>query len=260
MGKGKFILMLAPVGEKGFVTPFEVVEEASRVRAKGLSILHFRSVFSGGQLNYNIEAYSQAMAWLRESSDLLIEFPAWGTLKHGLEERVSPLVLKPDFIEIIPGSLNMDDHIIYNPIGYIHFVLQISSEAMVKPVFKVFSPSMIIYLRRLIEQKELTPPYIFTLFLSEDYFPPTVENLVYMYKLLPKNSKWFLSMKGRPSKALIAVALELGGNVRVGLEDSGENIGLSNERMVDEVLKIASSLDMEPATPKEASEILGKVG
>lgn len=261
VNRKKFVFMLAPVSERGFSTPFEVVEEASRIRVKGLSILHFRSVFPVGKFNYNVEAYSQTMAWLRESSDLLIEFPTWGTLEHSLEDRISILVLKPDFIEIIPGSINMDDHVVYNPLSYIHFILQVSSEVKVKPVFKVFSPSMIIYAKKIIKQKQVDPPYLFTLTLDENYFPPTIENLIYMCKLLPENSKWFLSTRGLFSKALFAVALELGGNIRVGLEDIDidGDLALGNEKIVDDVLRVASSLGFEPATPKEALEMLGRV-
>lgn len=255
----KFILMLAPVSKKGFSSPFEVVEEATRIRVKGLSILHFRNVSPGGMLSYNMEAYSQTIAWLRERSDLLIEFPTWGVLEHSLEDRISILVLKPDLIEIIPGSINLDNHVVYNPLSYIHFILQVSSEVKVKPLFKVFSPSMIIYAKNLIRQKQIDPPYLFNLTLDEDYFPPTVENLIYMYKLLPEDSKWFLSVRRAFPKALFAVALELGGNIRVGLEDMDGDFSLSNEKLVDDVLKIASSLGFEPATPKEASKILGRV-
>ncbi|MBC7332571.1 MAG: 3-keto-5-aminohexanoate cleavage protein [Synergistetes bacterium] len=252
--------MLAPVGGKEIPSTFEVIEEAVRLRIKGVSVLHFQSISSEDkQLSYNIEPYSQAIAWLRESSDILMEFPAWGTLKHSLEERVAPLVLKPDFIEIIPGSINLGDQVIYNPLSYIDFIIQVSSEVFVKPVFNVFSPSMLIYVRNLIDRGKLNPPYIFTLTFTEEYFPPTIDNLLYIYKLLPQNSKWFLSVKGKTSGSLFAVALELGGNIRVGLEDWCDGQDLTNERLVTEVLRIATSLGFEPATPKETSEILGKV-
>jgi len=254
----KFVLMLAPVDKGAFSSLFEVVEETVRLRIKGVSVLHFRNISLKGELSYDMEPYSQVIAWVRESSDVLVGFPTWGSLSHSLEERVSTLVLKPDFVEVIPGSINMDDAVIYNPISYIDFIIQVSSESSVKPIFKVFSPSMLVYIKKLINQGKLNPPHIFTFTFTEDYFPPTVENLLYMYKLLPEGSKWFLSVKGKLSSSLIAVALELGGNIRVGLEDTGVQEGLTNEALVNTVLKIASSLDFIPATPKEASIILGR--
>lgn len=257
----RFVLMLAPVGEKGSLQPFEVVEEIKRLRVKGVSVVHFRAVSADGNLRYDLEPYREAVTWLREGSDLLIELPCWGSLEHGLEERVSTLVLKPDLIEIIPGSVNWGRKVIYNPVDYIRFVLQIASEASIGVLFKILCPSMMVFLNGMIEKGEVKPPFLINIAFSEDIFPATLENLLYMHRLLPKESIWFISSQGGLPKALFAMALEMGGNIRVGLEDStllGHE--MDNASLVEEVLRIAASLGLEPATPKEVSEMLRRNG
>ncbi len=254
----RFILMLAPVGRKRRFSPSEVVEEAVRCRVKGVSIVHFRATRNDQRVIYDIEPYSQMITWIRERSDLLVEFPTWGTLGHSVEDRISTLVLNPDFVEVIPGSLNIDSDVIYNPRDYISFLLQTVAETSATVVFKVFSPSMIFYARKLIEEENLKPPYIFTLTFSNRLFPATPENLIYMVKSLPSDSMWFVSAFGKIPRSLWAMALDSGGNIRIGLEDleEGGDSSIGNEQLLDKLLSLSSSLGVEPATPKEVKDML----
>lgn len=253
----RFILMLAPVRKGREFSPSQVVEEAVRCRVKGVSIVHLKATRDDQRVIYDIEPYSQMITWIRERSDLLVEFPTWGTLEHSVEDRISTLVLNPDFVEIIPGSLNVNGEVIYNPRDYISFLLQTVAETPAMVVFKVFSPSMIFYTRKLIEEEKLNPPYIFTLTFSDRLFPATPENLIFMVKQLPPNSVWFISGLGSVSKTLWAMALDLGGNIRIGLEDLEEgNSEIGNEEILESVLSLSTSLGLEPATPKEVKDML----
>ena len=63
---------------------------------------------------------------------------------------------------------------------------------------------------------------------------------------------------------MCAMALTMGGNVRVGLEDSiyaGKGVlAKSNAEQVERIVAIARQLSMEPATPDEARQVLGLKG
>jgi uncharacterized protein (DUF849 family) len=65
---------------------------------------------------------------------------------------------------------------------------------------------------------------------------------------------------GRAQMSFLTLAAMLGGNVRVGLEDSlyieRGRLATSNAEQVHKVRRILSDLGMEAATPDEAREML----
>ena len=60
---------------------------------------------------------------------------------------------------------------------------------------------------------------------------------------------------------LLALALSLGGHVRVGWEDNpylpDGTLSRSNAELVDEVVRLARLMGREPASPAEARAIIG---
>jgi uncharacterized protein (DUF849 family) len=69
---------------------------------------------------------------------------------------------------------------------------------------------------------------------------------------------------GRHQTRLVTTGAILGGNVRVGLEDSiylsKGVLAESNAQQVDKIVRILGELSLEPATPAEAREMLGLKG
>ena len=63
---------------------------------------------------------------------------------------------------------------------------------------------------------------------------------------------------------MCTTALLMGGNARVGLEDSvyleKGKMAKSNAEQVEKIIRIARELGIEPATPDEARQILGLKG
>jgi uncharacterized protein (DUF849 family) len=63
---------------------------------------------------------------------------------------------------------------------------------------------------------------------------------------------------------LVTMSAILGGNVRVGLEDSvylaRGRLAESNAEQVEKIVRILGELSLEPATPAQAREMLGLKG
>jgi len=77
---------------------------------------------------------------------------------------------------------------------------------------------------------------------------------------LPPHSIWCLSAIGPAQLPGTTQALLMGGHVRVGLEDNNyytKGVLATNEMLVARTVRIMRELDMEPATPAEAREMLG---
>ena len=92
--------------------------------------------------------------------------------------------------------------------------------------------------------------------------PPTERALQFMVDNLPPGCIWNVSVMN-PEKqwAILALAVALGGHVRVGYEDNpyiapGE-FARSNAVLVERMVAIASGLGREIATPAEARAMLG---
>jgi len=93
--------------------------------------------------------------------------------------------------------------------------------------------------------------------------PATVENLVFLYnqaRTLLGEFEWSVAAAGRFQFPIGVAALAMGGNVRVGLEDSvylGKGtLATSNAEQVAKMARIIRELSLEPARPDEAREIL----
>lgn len=92
--------------------------------------------------------------------------------------------------------------------------------------------------------------------------PPTERALQFMVDSLPQNCIWNVSVMN-PEKQwpILALAVALGGHVRVGYEDNpyiapGE-FAKNNAILVERMISIARGLGREIATPDEARQILG---
>jgi len=94
------------------------------------------------------------------------------------------------------------------------------------------------------------------------------ENLVHMRRMADKlfgdQYQWSVLAAGRHQMPFITQAALLGGNVRVGIEDSiyvGKGqLAKSNAEQVAKIRRIIEELSLEVATPTEARELLGLKG
>jgi uncharacterized protein (DUF849 family) len=80
----------------------------------------------------------------------------------------------------------------------------------------------------------------------------------------PETYRWSVLGAGRNQMPIAAMAAAMGGNVRVGLEDSlwigPGKLAKSNAEQVTNVRRIVEGLGLEIATPEEAREILSLKG
>ncbi len=88
----------------------------------------------------------------------------------------------------------------------------------------------------------------------------SVEHLVDCVRALPPGCTWTVAGIGRMQLTLAAVAVAMGGHVRVGLEDNlyySKGRLATNEELVARIVRIAEELGRPVATPDEARRILG---
>jgi uncharacterized protein (DUF849 family) len=110
----------------------------------------------------------------------------------------------------------------------------------------------------------LQPPYQYSLILGVvGGIPPTIPNLVTMVNMLPPRSEWEIIGISLDQWRLIAGAIALGGNVRVGLEDNfyvrKGVMADSNGQLVEKAVRMIRDQGREPATVDECRNRLNLV-
>ena len=162
--------------------------------------------------------------------------------------------------------LKSEDNIHYNTFKSMREYLDLFAEKDTKPEFEIYDMGQLSNLAFMIKGGKIKMPVDIQFILGVlGGLPATVENLVHMVdqaeKVLGKgNFVWSVVGAGKMQMQLGAVALAMGGNVRVGLEDSvwlekGVK-AKSNAEQVTKIIRIAKELGREIATPDEARGLL----
>jgi len=134
-------------------------------------------------------------------------------------------------------------------------------ELGVKPEIEVFAPGDILLANKMLGEGLFDVPPMYQIVMGTRWgLPATPETLIYMKSLLPEGANWAAFGIARMQMPMVAQAVLLGGNVRVGLEDNlylSRGVFASNGQLVERAKTIIECLGFDVATPDEAREILG---
>ncbi len=137
-------------------------------------------------------------------------------------------------------------------------------ELGVKPEIEVFGPGDVMLARQMISDGLFDGNPLFQIVMGTRWgLPDTPETLIYMRNLLPGNAIWAAFGIARMQMPMVAQAVLLGGNCRVGLEDNlylKRGVFATNGQLVEKAVRIIEDLGAEVASPEEAREILGLSG
>ncbi len=134
-----------------------------------------------------------------------------------------------------------------------------------KPEYEMFSLNDIKYLKEVIASEGASqPPYWISLIVNGAGTWPTPETLIQAGQLLPENSMLNIISVGACQPAVMAMAICMGYNIRVGMEDSfmygPKNPAISNAQLVERAVDLARLLGRPIATPAQAREMMGLGG
>ncbi len=168
--------------------------------------------------------------------------------------------LLPEMGSFTTGSNNLPKMIYENSPQFIEYLAQVYKETGVKPEIEVFEAGMINNALFLHKKGLIEGSLHFDFVLgAPGSLPGTARNLLFLAESIPFGSTWTVAGIGKAEIPLAAVAIVLGGHVRVGLEDNlymPDGSQASNPRLVEKVVAIAGEIGREIATPEEARSIL----
>ena len=130
----------------------------------------------------------------------------------------------------------------------------------VKPEIEVFELGHVWFAKQLLSEGLLDPPPLFQLCMGIPWTAEAnTENMLAMRNMLPRNSIWAGFGISRMQMPMVAQAMILGGNVRVGLEDNlylEKGVLASNGQLVERAVEIVSRLGGRVLSPAEARQEL----
>ncbi|MCB2312251.1 3-keto-5-aminohexanoate cleavage protein [Clostridium tagluense] len=245
----------------------EIAVEAEKAYRAGASIIHLHVRKDDGTPTQDRERFKACMEAIKERCpDVIVQPSTGGAVGMSNAERLQPVDLKPEMATLDAGTCNFGgDDVFVNTENTIKEFGQKMMELSVKPEIEVFDKGMIDMAIRLQKKGFIKTPMHFNFVMGVNGgISATPRDLVFMAGSIPVGSTYTVSGIGRSEFQMAAMAIIMGGHVRVGFED---NVYIekgipakSNAELVERVVRLAKELGREIASPKEAREILGLQG
>ncbi|HKC23117.1 MAG TPA: 3-keto-5-aminohexanoate cleavage protein [Thermoanaerobaculia bacterium] len=242
--------------------PEEVAEEYARAYDAGATVAHLHGRRPDGtptQDRETLRAYSEA---IRARCPIVQQFSTGGAVGMNVEERIEALDLRPDMATLTLGTCNFGEDVFENALPTIRTILERIRRHGIVPELEIFDDAMLATADVLFAKGLLAAPAHFDFVLGvPGAAPATAETLVRYARAIPRGCTWSVAGIGRHQTPMAALAIAMGGHVRVGFEDNvfyrkGE-LAASNAQLVERVVRIAREVGREPATIEEARTMLG---
>lgn len=263
------------------VTPKQIAEAAIDSARAGAAIVHIhvRDVDTG-RGSRELRLYREVVQRIRDDGTEVIinlttgmggdieisrKYPfidGPGTDLVGPEERIAHLAeLRPEICSLDCGTMNFGEGVFLNAPDHLRTMARGIQQLGIKPELEVFDLGHIRLATQLLAEGLITEPPLFQLCLGIPWgAPATTEGMQAMRGLLPQNSAWSAFGISRAQMPMVAQAVLLGGNVRVGLEDNlylSKGVTATNGQLVEKAVRIIEDLGATVCSPAVARSRLG---
>jgi len=278
------------------ITPDEITDQAVAAAEAGAAILHLHARDpNDGRPTPDPEVFMQFLPRIRERTDAVVNITTGGGLTMSLADRLAaPMLARPEMASLNMGSINFalfpmatkyknwkfdwekpylessDDYIFRNTFRDIsHILKELGEGCGTRFEFECYDVGHLYNLAYFVDNGLVEPPFLVqSIFGIMGGIGPDPENIAVMRntanRLFGKDYVWSVLGAGRHQMGLVTMAAIMGGNVRVGLEDSlfirKGQLASSNAAQVAKIRSILELLSLEVATPAEARQILALKG
>jgi len=179
------------------------------------------------------------------------------------ERRVEHIAaLRPDICSLDLNTMNSGDEVVINTPRNVRRMARIIREAGAIPELECFDSGDLVLARALIDEGVLDGPGLFTFVMGVRFAMPfTPPTMWHAASLIPPGAQWSAFAIGRHAFPAMAQAYLLGGNVRIGLEDtimlSKGELAPSNAALVQKARRLVEDLGGQLASTTEARQRWG---
>jgi len=257
--------------------PDEIVEQGVAAWEVGAAILHVHARAADGSNTMSPEIFGELHERLCAETDAVVQLTTGGSPRLPIEERVKTIGLAPEMCSLNMGLLNFfirGEQVFFpNHRDDIERFAREMAARDVRPELEVYNAAMLEEVAHVLSLGILAPPYTINFVLqtpTQGGVRGTPRNLIDLLQRLDElpvareDLRVNVSSMGPTQLPITTVALAIGLNVRVGMEDNvyyrrGEPLR-NNAQLVERVVRIAAELDRRPATPAEARALLATRG
>jgi len=278
------------------ITPQQIAAESIAAAEAGASIIHLHARDPvDGRPTPDPAVFMQFLPVIKQSTDAVINITTGGGLGMTVAERLAaPIQASPEMCSLNMGSMNFNiagsaarikqfkydwerpylegttDYIFRNTFKDIEQIVETLGKGHgTRFEFECYDVGHLYNLAHMLDRKVVEPPlFTQTIFGILGGLGAEPRNLLFMRetadRLFGKDYVWSVLAAGRSQLPFTTMAGILGGNVRVGLEDSlwlGRGVqAKSNAEQVAKIRRILEELSLEIATPAEARQMLALKG
>jgi uncharacterized protein (DUF849 family) len=277
------------------VTPEQIAEAAIGAADAGAAIVHLHARDAEtGKPEHSLAAFEAFLPRIKQATDAVVNLTSGGAPYMRIEERIRPaMAFKPELASLNMGSMNFGlfpmlerfrefrhpwerdylersrDLVFRNTFEDVEYALRTCAGNGTRFEFECYDIGHLYNLAHFLDRGLVRQPlFIQSVFGILGGIGTHPEDVMHMKRtadrLFGGDYRWSVLGAGRKQLPIAAMAAAMGGNVRVGLEDSlwigpGE-LATSNAVQVHRVREIIGGLGLEVATPAEAREILSLKG
>lgn len=273
------------------VTPDQIVEHALAAAEAGAAILHLHARDpETGKPDQTPEAFARFLPRIKQGTNAAINITTGGSPFMRVEERVKPAAqFKPEVASLNMGSINFGlfhlldrykdfkfdwerqhlentrDLVFRNSFKDIEYILETCYGNDTRFEFECYDIAHLYNLKHFLDRGLVKPPlFVQSVFGILGGIGTHPEDVIHMKRtadrLFGDQYRWSVLGAGASQLRIAALAASMGGNVRVGLEDSlwagPGKLARSNAEQVRLARQILEGLGLEIASPDEAREIL----
>lgn len=277
------------------VTPAEIAQAAIEAAEAGAAIVHLHARDSvSGKPDQSPEAFAPFLRVIKQASNCVVNITTGGSPAMTVEERLRPAAhFKPEVASLNMGTMNFGLYpmldrfkefkhdwerpylegsragFFKNTFADIENILRTCADNGTRFEIECYDIGHLYTLAHFVERKIVKPPlFVQSVFGILGGIGTHPEDVAHMKRtadrLFGKDYLWSVLGAGRNQMAIAAQAAAMGGNVRVGLEDSlwigPGRLAKSNAEQVCKVRGILEGLGLEIATPTEARAMLALKG
>lgn len=273
------------------ITPEEIIEAAVGAAQAGAAIIHLHARDpKTGKPDQSPEAFAKFLPSIKARTNAVLNLTSGGSPTMTIEERIQPsLKFSPEIASLNMGSMNFGlfpmlsrfqnfqfewereylegskDLIFRNTFRDIEYALAMLSKNSIRFEFECYDIGHLYNLAHFIDRGLIKPPFfIQSVFGILGGIGTHYEDVVHMKRtadrLFGDDYRWSVLGAGKNQLPIAAMSAGMGGNIRVGLEDSlwikKGVLAKANSEQVLKAKQIVESLGLEVATPDEARKIL----
>ena len=265
------------------ITPAQIAENCLDAARAGAAIVHIhvRDPVTGKAAR-KLEYYDEVVERIRASDvDVILNLTcgmggllcldsenpaiiAEGTDMATPAERIAHVGrLRPELCTLDCGSMNFGGALAINRTADLERMARQVMEWGVKPELEVFDMGQVAIALKLIARGVVPGTPLFQFCLGIDGgAPASAESIIAMRAMLPAQADWAAFGIAQHEMPMAALAVLLGGNVRVGLEDNlylERGVLATNGQLVEKAARIVRDLGAKILTPSQTRAKLGLV-